>query len=527
MNQADSELMRLIAATRDETISPEELARLEELLLEDPEARQLYLRHMQMRSLLETFPPEADDQALEDALSGDKLVRVSLPRSTLALAAAALAAFLIIIGSLLIGPTNSAPKVATLIFAEDCQWKHPAAGLVEGERLPAGKIRLSSGTALIRFDGGAEMVISGESSVELISAEAGSLDKGEVVVRAEQGSEGFRLQTPDGEMVDLGTEFAVRVDPKSGTELHVLEGEVGTEDSIVSAGHAVRLGKDKAPVAFGAPSFKDVIRKANPKERRDLMTAYEGFFLEEGIYHPTDVVKGNGWAGPWRLRTEEEMGKHPENTAQQMEIGYAQMEVPWPVRGGRMGMLKLPAGMSVWLRPMKTPIDLSKDGVTYLSFMAAEAEVDPTADPANRATDEKWAKRDDFRITLRSSRDYFGESVSFGWAKRRQPRVQASPGSAIRSIREIPQGETVFCVAKITRAKTGPDEIRFRFYRTSDTLHFVEPATWDVVVTDRDLSASLDLVLITAQGLTTRYVDELRFGPTWRSVTPIDTGNLN
>jgi hypothetical protein len=64
--------------------------------------------------------------------------------------------------------------------------------------------------------------------------------------------------------------------------------------------------------------------------------------------------------------------------------------------------------------------------------------------------------------------------------------------------------------------------VYFRFYRESDELDLVEPADWDIEFRDADLSAKLNLLLITASGWVTRYVDEIRIGATWRAVTPID-----
>ena len=80
----------------------------------------------------------------------------------------------------------------------------------------------------------------------------------------------------------------------------------------------------------------------------------------------------------------------------------------------------------------------------------------------------------------------------------------------------------MFCVGKIVTSAKENDEIRFRFYRESDRLDFLEPADWDIELRDADLSASLNLLLITAEGRVTRFLDEIRIGPTWRSVTPID-----
>ena len=118
-----------------------------------------------------------------------------------------------------------APPIATLLLEEDCDWVS-GADLGEGQRLAARTLELASGVAMIRFDGGAELVMTGEASLVLQSAGSAELRYGAVVIRAAEGAEGFELATPASPLIDLGTEFAVRVDRKGTTEVHVLDGEV-------------------------------------------------------------------------------------------------------------------------------------------------------------------------------------------------------------------------------------------------------------------------------------------------------------
>ena len=49
---------------------------------------------------------------------------------------------------------------------------------------------------------------------------------GKVTANVPPRAIGFRIDTPDMEVIDLGTEFALRVDPAGESRLHVLEGEV-------------------------------------------------------------------------------------------------------------------------------------------------------------------------------------------------------------------------------------------------------------------------------------------------------------
>ena len=200
-----------------------------------------------------------------------------------------------------------------------------------------------------------------------------------------------------------------------------------------------------------------------------------------------------------------------------MRITHGRMTMAWPVRGGRLGMLELPPGQNIRVRELAKPIDLGSDSISFFSFLAAEDEAGTDVSASDH-------KRHDLRLTLRSTEDYFGPSLSIGWSRTRLPRVQSGgdDGQLARGTRPIPAAETVFCVGKIISSRKGSDEVYFRFYRESDELDFVEPADWDITFRDADLSARLNLLLITSSGSVTRYVDEIRIGPTWRSVTPID-----
>ncbi len=182
-------------------------------------------------------------------------------------------------------PTDASPPIATLIFAESCEWvksmeDHPA----EGERLRPGPVGIRSGTAVIRFDGGAEVLLKGRSDLVLHTPGSGEILRGEVVVRADDGAEGFTLLTPRGEVVDLGTEFAVKVESSGASEVHVLDGEVAygarANQKVLRAGHAMRFDEGSAApreITIDSPRFAEVLRKAGPRPRADLMQVYEGF----------------------------------------------------------------------------------------------------------------------------------------------------------------------------------------------------------------------------------------------------------
>ncbi|MCG6156355.1 FecR family protein [Rubinisphaera margarita] len=411
--------------------------------------------------------------------------------------------------------------IATVLLEDNCDWKAENSP-VEGQRLAAEALELQSGVAVIRFDGGAELVMTGETSLVLRSAGSAELLQGDVVIRAESGAEGFVLMTPTSEVVDLGTEFAVKVGRGGETQVHVLEGEVSyrrinAEEElakILRAGEGIAIDRHDRPraIPMNSPRFKDFVTRINPKSRADLLTGYEGFNYSPGVLPLKQSTVGIGWNGPWRRRLPEERRAPDRDTSPaELEIVHGQMNVTWPVPGGRLGMLKLPPGDVFYVRPLQQAIDLSRDGMTYFSLMVREIERRPKGE----------RPFEHLRLTFRSSVDYFGDALSFGHGPGYRPRIQASGSNLFNSPLEFPAEQTTLWIGKVVSRVKGEDEVYFRIYGEDETLDYAEPATWHVVTRNVDSDARLDRVLLSSTGQFGRIVDELRIGPTWRSVAPM------
>jgi len=555
----------LINAILDGEASPEEIAELQSHIGDDRElAAQLADRIAEHRLLGLFFQPfdikmcvdsvmeaiDDDEQSVADAIVG-KIQNSEFDRKTgrntanrylarLAIGvclASALALVLATTGWLLfprfsggkndlIGEKSSPPRVgsavATLLLEENCEWES-GKEVGEGQRLGAQTLTLNSGLAIIRFDGGAELIMTGETSLVLRSTGKAELRYGDVVVRAEEGADGFELSTPASPIIDLGTEFAVRVNRSGVTEVQVLEGKVayqkGGSDDVLLAGKAIRLGESNNTVQdiqLDSPRFAEVVQRANPKSQPERMYVYEGFHYEAGRLPLKETTKGKGWAGTWRLRLPKERQlPTTEETPEFFDIVHGQLNVTWPVPGGRLGMLNMPAGQSYYVRPMEHSINLDQDRVTFFSLMVRETER-----PAKQGR-----PRERVRLTFRSQTDYFDEYVSFGHISGYQPHIRTSDEVLHTSPIVLPAEQTTLWIGKIVARANGEDEIYFRVYGEEDVLGYAEPATWHVATRGVKLDAHLDCVLLSSEGATERIIDELRIGPTWRSVAPMLEGS--
>lgn len=116
---------------------------------------------------------------------------------------------------------------------------------------PSSRVSLAMGAVELAFDNGIQMVLEGPCELEIIDAMRATLLAGHVVVRVPDGIDGFRLETPATSLVDLGTEYAVKVGPNLLTDVQVYDGEVlassraqtarGAFPRRVSMGEAVRF----------------------------------------------------------------------------------------------------------------------------------------------------------------------------------------------------------------------------------------------------------------------------------------------
>lgn len=125
------------------------------------------------------------------------------------------------------GDRNSRPQpvrsFATLTQAAGAVWDTPHA---QGDRLAAGLLQLSAGTAQLQFDKGSVVGLTAPAVLELRSADEVFLQRGSVTAHVPPPAVGFLVATPLSRIMDLGTEFDVTVDDSGATQTEVRRGRV-------------------------------------------------------------------------------------------------------------------------------------------------------------------------------------------------------------------------------------------------------------------------------------------------------------
>jgi hypothetical protein len=123
-----------------------------------------------------------------------------------------------------VGPQRAEeePAIAWLVNAQDCAWSGPG----PTGNLQAGRVlKIERGLAEIHFQCGARVVLEGPCVLELTSQRSARLVSGKLTARVPSSAAGFEVLSPEGRVIDRGTEFGVLSDQGS-TEVYVFKGQV-------------------------------------------------------------------------------------------------------------------------------------------------------------------------------------------------------------------------------------------------------------------------------------------------------------
>jgi hypothetical protein len=247
----NDDLDTLIAAWLDGRLTPEEHSRLENQLLNDPAARK---RLRSLATLDVSLRDWAIARALGDAWSGQPSPQEPgtpvfgfLNTSWLSLARVMgiLVCIAVVAGGIRLAlrrdSRSSEVPLARLTDLAAATWPADTAQPEVGTPLGPGPLRLESGTAQVTFQNGAVVALTGPAEMELITPQRAFLRYGTIVSYVPPQAHGFTVLSPHGQLVDLGTEFAMQVEPAGRTDVHVLTGEVQVAASALGNGNSRRL----------------------------------------------------------------------------------------------------------------------------------------------------------------------------------------------------------------------------------------------------------------------------------------------
>lgn len=260
---------KLIEDLLNGDLSEADFLRLEAEFSVDPEARRAYYERLQLTIDLESLA-EAQGDVRVVSLS-DRVRPWTRSRGFAALTGGLAAA--VVIGLMLIPRPGAQTMPALAESTEqraqgfgvlsghvDARWAN-ALTLSKGALIPTGTMQLQAGVAQVELFSGVTLVVEAPAAFEVVSAMEMHVDHGRVRARVPEPAHGFRVLTREGELIDLGTEFALNVSDGQ-SEVHVLDGEIewlanqATEKRRLTKGQAVRQNaSDPVDLVADASAF--------------------------------------------------------------------------------------------------------------------------------------------------------------------------------------------------------------------------------------------------------------------------------
>ncbi|MCE9547968.1 MAG: FecR family protein [Planctomycetia bacterium] len=271
-NSAQQDWRALVGPYCEGMLPADDLARLDALLVSDPEIRREFIRLMQVHTLLARhFSPPQPAQWPESEIeksevgtsksevggrkSEEKPARptrplksppapipdspILNPQSSILNVLRHPATFWSLLGFVVVGmmaivfwstrspgpvATTPAGSAATLVQTTDAKWQDDSAPA--GDALaPGQRLKLTSGSVTITFKSQARVIVDGPAELTIVDATACRLSNGKLTAQVPAPAKGFKVHTPDGTVTDLGTEFGVFV---SGP-LSVVSGKKNSE----------------------------------------------------------------------------------------------------------------------------------------------------------------------------------------------------------------------------------------------------------------------------------------------------------
>ena len=293
-------LYELIDAWRDGILTEATAAELSQLLRDSDEARRIFRAESQMHGLLHLAVMAAavveaanrgswlTHPAASEGAGKSRRLGAHITSRKLLLAGTAVLVFSVVAAFVWLYVTPPQPKLpksfATLTRATDCVWDGPARPQ-PGDRLAAGGLSLRKGTAEIRLASGVDLLLEAPADMEIVDVSNSVLHTGRIVVRVPPTATGYAVDTPTVKVVDLGTEFGVRVEPGRETIVQVFDGAVvvelknpdapGRRSHRIVAGETLRIGASDAVelqrVAFSPERFERTFSTPSVHEGEELI----------------------------------------------------------------------------------------------------------------------------------------------------------------------------------------------------------------------------------------------------------------
>ena len=284
-NDKFRDLRDLIEKALDGSISKEELAELDKHIINDPEQRQYYCEYIQMTIglmrlcdyvpltgvqdydklyfeslwnaliLEEKAAPTVITQVPVNTTEKDNKQKTKQTNETqkvnrflVGVSAVCLAILLFILTSAHIYQMFIPHEVATIHSSLDGSFAYNQT-TASGTRLTNRKepLFLQKGLVEIVFDEGAKVLLEAPATFRLQSTGRMVLHTGQLFAFVPASAKGFTVETPSSHIIDMGTQFGIRVKQDGTSDLHMFKGKAAlASDSASDTGQVLTLSAGQA-----------------------------------------------------------------------------------------------------------------------------------------------------------------------------------------------------------------------------------------------------------------------------------------
>ncbi len=332
------EMRELIDLSLEGSITPDQFARLESLILAGPDNKRYYCEYLNMSVGLERFYSRSSVPAmweqgavytdsLLDELAREELTAPSIERvevqqeqaireraeiirlpfrqrvnkSVLAIAVTGIAALLMMVFYVQHVPSRTAIAVVTHVLnpvwhnVEDKiqtdEWLHNT----DDARF------LQSGIIQIEFFSGVKATIEGPAEFSVPTDDQIKLRFGKLHAFVSPAATGFTIRTPSAKVIDLGTEFGVKTELDGSTEVHVFRGKtmlMAGGEQPESRVETLSSGDAKAVNSAGT-TVRDIVIEEGAFAR--ILDSKSRFIWRCQSLSLTDIVGGGNGFGTGRM----------------------------------------------------------------------------------------------------------------------------------------------------------------------------------------------------------------------------------
>jgi len=228
--------LQLVEKMIDQSLEPSEQSTLEALVLNNANARRVYVERLHLHAVLKEARFK-QPQSLADVLQSSMPTTVNTPAATavsvrsrwLGLWLPLTAGVVLMIAGWFFGRWQDQEQTQTfarLVEVKGARWGSNRLPTEPGAGFGEGRLKLAAGLAVIEFGSGAKVTMEGPAELEIINQDRCYLHAGTLTAHVPPQAVGFVVDTADARLVDHGTDFGISIGSEGRSQVRVFEGRV-------------------------------------------------------------------------------------------------------------------------------------------------------------------------------------------------------------------------------------------------------------------------------------------------------------